>query len=88
MGGYLDRIFAGAGPLDFVRDTFIHIHAWLAEDKVDSGEAELLADMTRKVDWDDDVEKQGFLELMEFFSERSSMSEDLSWPEVVGLEST
>ena len=84
--GYLDRIFAGSGPSDFIRDSFIYIRAWLSEKKVDPEEAEFLADMTRKVDWSDDVEKSSFVELMEYFSRRSSLSEDLSWAEVVGLD--
>ena len=85
---YLDRVFAGAGPLDFVRDTFIHIHAWLSEEKVNYSEAKLLEDMTRKVDWSDHVEKKHFAELMDYFSTRSSISEDLTWAGVVGLELT
>ena len=83
--GYFERLFAGSSPLEIVRDSFIHIHAWLSERRVDSDEAELLADMTRKVDWGDDVEKDEFAKLLEYFSGRSSMSEDLSWAEVVGL---
>lgn len=86
--GYLERIDEGDGPLDFVRDSFIHIHAWLSEKKVDADEAELLADMTRKVDWSDYVEKKGFVRLMEYFSGRDSVSEDLTWAGVVGLDRT
>ena len=37
--GYLERIFEGSGPLDFVRDRFIHTHAWLSEQKVNPDEA-------------------------------------------------
>lgn len=84
--GYLERIFAGASPVDCLCDTFISIRAWLAEKKVDADEAEYLADMTRKVDWNDFGEKTGFVELMEYLSGRSSMSEDLSWAAVVGLD--
>lgn len=76
----------GAGPLDFVRDSFMFIHAWLTEERIDAAEAELLADMTRKVDWEDQYERKGFVRLMEYFSGRSSISEDMSWPEVVRLD--
>ena len=48
--GYLERLFEGSSPLDFVRDRFIHTQAWLSEQKVNPDEAGLLADMTRKVD--------------------------------------
>lgn len=84
--GYLERLFTGTSPLDFVRDAFRHIRTWLSEEKVDSAEAELLEEMSRKVDWSDDVEKRDFLGLLEYFSTRSSMSEDMTWGEVVGLE--
>ena len=84
--GYLERLFASASPLDFVRDSFIHIHAWLLERKVDPDEAGLLGNMTRKVDWSDHFEKKEFVRLMEYFSERSSTSEELSWAAVVGLD--
>ena len=83
---YLERLFLGPGPYDFVRESFIHIHAWLTEKRVNSAEAELLADMTRKLDWEDYYEKEGFVRLMEYMSERSSISEDMSWAEVVGLD--
>ena len=78
----------GPGPLNFVRDSFIYIHAWLTERRIEAGEAELLADMTRNVDWEDQYEKEGFVRLMEYFSDRSSISEDMSWPEVVCLDWT
>lgn len=85
--GYLEFFWA-LSPLDLVRETFVHIHAWLSERTVDPDEAEFLADMNRKVDWNDDVEKDEFIGLMEYFHERSSSSEDLSWPEVVSLDRT
>lgn len=59
------------------------IHEWSFERKVDPDEAELLADMTLKVDWSNDVEKNDFVQLMEYFSERDLLSEDLSRNEVV-----
>lgn len=86
--GFLQRILAGGIPLDCVRESFTHIHAWLTEKKLDSAEAELLADMTRKVDWSDHVEKEDFGRLMDYFSTRSSISEDLSYAEVVLLDWT
>lgn len=61
----------------------IHIHEWLSKRKVDPDEAELLADMTRKIDWSDDVEKDEFAELMEYFFSRDLSSGDLSRIEVV-----
>ena len=64
------------------------IHAWLKEKRIDAAEAELLADMTRNVDWEDQHEKEEFVQLMEYFSQRSSISGDMSWPEVVRLEWT
>lgn len=85
---YSARILAGVDTRDFLRDTFIHIHAWVLEKKVDAYEAEFLADMTRKIDWNDHSEKEEFVGLMEYFSGRSSVSEDLSWAEVVGLDRT
>ena len=81
--GYLKGMFDGSGPLDFARDSFILIHAWLSDQKVNPDEAEYLADMTRKVDWSDHVEKDEFVQLMEYLSRRSSLSEDLSWGAVV-----
>ena len=80
---YHKMIEEGYGPSDFVRETFIHLHAWLAEQAVAPNEAEYLGDMTRKVDWNDDAEKEDFLVLMEYFSGRSSVSSDMSWGEVV-----
>ncbi len=83
---YLERVYAGANPLELINDTFVRIHAWFTEKKLDSDEAELLADMTRKVDWTDQYERDHFVQLTDYFSTRSSMSEDLSWGEVVGLD--
>ncbi len=83
---YLERVYAGANPLELVNDTFFCIHGWFTEMKVDSDEAELLADMTRKVDWTDQYERHHFVKLTKYFSTRSSISEDLSWGEVVGLD--
>ena len=78
--------FLGDCPDNLMRDNFTHIHAWLKEKRINADEAELLADMTRKVDWEDQYEREDFVELMEHFSSRSSTSEDMSWPEVVGLD--
>ena len=80
---YRIRIKEGSGPSDFVRDSFIYIHAWLSEQIVNPDEAEYLADMTRKVDWSDHAEKEDFLMLMDYFSRRHSLSSDMSWGEVV-----
>lgn len=80
---YRKRIREGSGPSDFVRDSFIYLHAWLLEQIVAPSEAEFLADMTRKVDWSDHAEKEDFLTLMDYFSRRSSVSSDMSWGEVV-----
>lgn len=55
-----------------------HIHGWLLKQKVDPYEAELLADMTLKVDWSDGVEKDEFVQLMEYLSRRSLSSKGLS----------
>ena len=76
-----------------MRYSFRHIHYWLTERRIiDPHTAELLAEMTGKVDWEDENEKNDFSELMQFFgdrsAERSSSSEDMSWPEVVGLDWT
>ena len=76
---YRRRIKEGSGPSDFVRDSFISIHAWLSEQIVAPGEAEYLADMTRKVDWSEHAEKEDFLMLMDYFSRRYSLSSDVSW---------
>lgn len=84
--GLLERVFAGTNPLDLVRDSFIHIRAWLSEKKVDHDEAKYLGEMTRKVDWSNFIEKEDFVKLLEYFSTRSSVSEDLSWADVVGLD--
>lgn len=83
---YLERLFTGIGPLDFVRDTFRHVRIWLLREKVATAEADFLAEMSRKVDWSDEIETREFLGLLQYFSARSSISEDLSWGEVVGLE--
>ena len=76
---YRRRIKEGSGPSDFVRDSFISIQAWLSEQIVAPGEAEYLADMTRKVDWSEHAEKEDFLMLMDYFSRRYSLSSDVSW---------
>ena len=83
-GSFSDTIYNSSSPLDSLRNTFTYIQAWLAERKVDPDEAELLADMTRKVDWNHHAEKEDFVGLMRYFSRRSSSSEDLTWAQVVG----
>ena len=80
---YRKRINEGSGPSDFVRDSFIYLHAWLSKQIVAPDEAEYLADMTRKVDWSDHAEKEDFIMLMDYFYRRSSVSSDMSWGEVV-----
>lgn len=87
--GYLERLFIGSGPSDLVHDSIMFIRAWLTETRIDASEAEFLADMTLKVDWEDQTEKNGFIRLMEYLSLRGSISEDdMSWPEVVRLDWT
>lgn len=77
-------------PYDFLCDSFRYIHSCLLEKRIDHDEAELLAGMVRKVDLKDQDEKEEFAELVQYFtvrtSEPSSTSEDISWPEVVGLD--
>ena len=76
--GYFERLSKCSCPLDFVRCSMSHIHGWLLKQKVDPYEAELLADMTLKVDWSDGVEKDEFVQLMEYLSRRSLSSKGLS----------
>ena len=83
---YIKRVYAGANPVELMKDTFIRIQAWFTMGRLSTNEAEYLADMTRKVDWDDQYERDDFVQLTRYFSSRSSISEDLSWGEVVGLD--
>ena len=83
---YLQRVYEGANPLELMDEMFFRIHDWFTEKRLDSDEKELLADMNLKVDWNDQYEREHFVQLTECFSTRSSISEDLSWGEVVGLD--
>ena len=64
----------------------MYIHAWLYDQRLNSDEAKLLEDMTNKVDWKHCGEAEDFARLMDYFSTRSSTSEDLSYAEVVRLD--
>ena len=80
---YVGMIEEGCGPEDFARESFIHLHGWLLMQAVAPDEAEYLADMTQKVDWNDDAEREHFVMLLEYFLRRSFVSSDMSWGEVV-----
>lgn len=59
------------------------VHEWLSEREVNPDEAELLADMTLKIDWSNNVEKDEFVKLMEYLSRRSLLFNGLSRVRVV-----
>ena len=85
---YIDKIIEGYSREETQRRISVHIRNWLSQLKVTAETAEYLEDMTKKVDWDDANERQELACLMEYHSGRSSPTEDVYWPEFVGLDST
>lgn len=85
---FVKVIFEGGDPMDLISESYHYIRGLLAQRKVDAVQAELLADMTPKVDWNDDQEKEEFATLMDNLSSQSSLSDDRTWGGAVGLDST
>ena len=89
---YFTNILAGASKEKLTCDCFHLLGVWFAEQKITQDQKKYLTEMTWNVDWDDHLERYEFCRLIDLYSKRlslsegSSRSEDLSWPEVVGLD--